>query len=87
VKKIFAYMATGILLGIAIMLIPLNLFIGQGYPHFALTRDSAPETERKLGAGDIGAFSSSLAYVGLMFVISLVSALSVYFFFKKRMTT
>jgi len=87
VKKIFAYMATGILLGIAIMLIPLNLFIGQGYPHFALTRDSAPETEKTFGAGGISAFPSSLTYVGLMFIVSLISALSVYFFFKKRMTT
>jgi len=87
VKKTFGYFATGILLGVAIMLIPLSLFIGQGYPRFALTRDLAPETERKLGVGDVVAFQSSLTYVGLMFVVSLVSALGVYFFFKRRMTT
>ena len=99
-KKTFAYLTTGILLGIVLILLPATLS-----PDWTLLSEEAAnvqpsldETYRGLsgieqpkdieigGLDGIGVLPSSLLYAGLISVISLLFALGVYAFFKRRMT-
>ena len=106
-KRTLAYMVTGIMLGIAIMFIPLIVFIpsnvslGAGTLVDPLTVvDSArklgteeykgaagapSQTEQTLGAVSGITLPLSLLYVSLIFAVSLLSALGVYSFFKRRL--
>lgn len=98
-KKTFAYLTTGILLGIVLILLPATLS-----PNWTLlsgesanAQPSLDETYRGLsgieqpkdieigGLDGIGVLPSSLLYAGLISVVSLLLALGVYAFFKKRM--
>lgn len=105
-KKIMAYMTTGILLGITLMLLPGNLSPdrppGGGFwttfgvdstkaqpsldeKYRGLSGIDQPNNIEVSGLGGIGVLTSSLLYAGLIFVVSLLFALGVYAFFKRRM--
>jgi len=101
VKRTLAHTVTGIVLGIAIILIPLIMFIPPdaylsvdtlansarklGTEEYARATGVPSETEQKLGVGGI-IFPLSLLYAGFIFVVGLVSALGVYGLFKRRLT-
>jgi len=96
-KKIVAYLTTGILLGIVLMLLPATLSSDRAPGGQYWAAPLPEETYRGLsgieqpkdveigGLDSIGVLSSSLLYAGLIFVVSLLFALGVYAFFKKRM--
>ena len=107
-KKIMAYLATGILLGVVVMLLPRNLIPrlssevspAGGFDYSRWTANECPDeayeglsvTEQSKDikidkVGGIGVFPSSLLYAGLISVISLLFALGVYSFSKRRMIT
>jgi len=101
-KRVLTYIATGILLGTAVMFIPLIMFIPSNVQlsiSWQALTDSARklgteeytagapgETERTLGVGGGITPPLSLLYVGLIFAVSLLSALGVYGLFKRRLT-
>jgi len=105
-KKIVAYLTTGILLGIVLILLPATLSYvrapGRSYltPLSGESANAQPWTDETYkglsgieqpknieigGLDGIGVFTSSLLYAGLIFVVSLLFALGVYAFFKRRM--
>jgi len=101
VKRTLAYMATGIMLGIAIMLIPLIMLTPSGVQlsvdtlansartlgteEYKSAAGASSETKQTLGVGGGTTLSLSLLYVGLIFAVSLLSALGVYGLFKRRL--
>ena len=107
-KKTLAYLTTGIMLGIVLILLPATLspeetlgwsrwttmgrepFFApplEGETYKGLSGIEQPKEIEIGGIDGIGVFPSSLLYVGLMSVISLLFALGVYAFFKRRMIT
>ena len=100
-KRALAYTVTGIVLGIAIMFIPLIMFIPSGVQlsvdtladsartlgteEYARAAGAPSKTEQTLGVGGGITLSLSLIYVGLIFAVSLLSALGVYGLFKRRL--
>jgi len=101
VKRALAYTVTGIVLGIAIMFIPLIMFIPsnvqlstswQALTDSArklgteeYTMEAPGKTEQTLGVGGGVTFQLSLLHIGLIFAVSLLSALGVYGLFKRRL--
>jgi len=101
VKRALAYMVTGIMLGIAIMFIPLIMFIPSGVQlsvdtlassartlgteEYKSAAGAPSETKQTLGVGGGVTLPSSLLYMGLIFTVGLISALGVYGLFKRRL--
>jgi len=82
-KKSLAYVMTAIMLGAAIMIFPLWV---PRYKSRALTLSgggSEYQDTRSYGTA-AGGLMSSLGFVELMLLVSLVLALGVYFFSKRR---
>ena len=98
-KRALAYMVTGILLGVIIILIPPLMVLPAYYrtlgTDFSLTPAALREASEQLGTSDAKAeqasalggitFPSSLLHVWLIFAVGLVSALGVYGLFKRRL--
>jgi len=99
VKRALAYVVTGILLGVIIMLIPPLMVLPAYYrtlgTDFSLTPAALREASEQLGTSDAKAeqasvlggitFPSSLLYAGVILALGLFSALGVYGFFKRRL--
>lgn len=90
-----AYVVTGILLGMAVMVLPLGQlpvvgrFIGLSGCATPLCGGEVPGctfgTEKNVEFGGVLTFPSSFLYAGLMLAFSLVFALGVHLLFKRRM--
>jgi uncharacterized iron-regulated membrane protein len=88
-KKPLAYMATAVLLGVIVMLAPLQLLPSTGYPvSFGLMdRDLAERrspSSQTLNGGSTVALQLTLLNSGLMLAFSFVFALGVFLYVRKR---
>jgi hypothetical protein len=89
-KKTLAYMATAVLLGVIVMLAPLQLLPSTGYP-VAVGFRSADAAERLpsssyeiLNGGSTVSLQLTLLNGGLMLAFSFVFALGVFLYVRKR---
>ena len=87
-KKTLAYMATAVLLGVIVMLVPLQLLPSTGCPvnggfmtAMSADRRSSAET---LNGGSTAVLQLTLLNGGLMLVFSFVLALGVFLYVRKR---
>jgi len=82
------YLSGGTLVDSALIIVDSARKLGVEEYAAAKAPAEPSETERTLGVGGIGvgiSFPSSLLYVGLIFAVSLVSALGVYGLLKRRL--
>lgn len=87
-KKTLAYMATAVLLGVIVMLAPLQLLPSTGYP-VAVGLMSAGAAERQplsetLNDGSTATLQLTLLNGGLMLAFSFVFALGIFLYVRKR---
>ena len=86
-KKTLAYMATAVLLGVTVMLAPLQLLPSMRYPATGVTF-SARSAERRqpadLNGGSTATLQLTLLNGGLMLAFSFVFALGVFLYVRKR---
>jgi hypothetical protein len=89
-KKPLAYTATAVLLGVIVMLAPLQLLPSTGYRvSFGLMGRSAterqpPSSYEPLNGGSTVALQLTLLNSGLMLAFSFVFALGVFLYVRKR---
>ena len=96
-KRTLAYVITGVLLGMMIILLPLGLLFAQAklagitseLDISQLRNQTSKLTtfEENLRFMGLSPFPSSLIYTGLLFVVSLILALSGYVLSKRQMTS
>lgn len=87
-KKTLAYITTAVLLGVIVMLAPLQLLPSMGYPATGETM-SAGAAERRplfetLNGGRAAVLRINLLNGGLMLAFSFVFALGVFLYVRKR---
>ncbi|MEA2090728.1 MAG: hypothetical protein U9O89_08275 [Thermoproteota archaeon] len=92
-KKIFLYVVTGALLGIAVIFFPFRILVGSWYPFNGDAENywvkTCRETEGKVEHYDITphvtpGWRSNVVYAGLIALSSFVFALGISLYFKKR---
>lgn len=87
-KKTLAYIATAVLLGVIVMLAPLQLLLSTGYPvPFGRMTASAAERQQSsetLNGESAVALQLTLLNGGLMLVFSFIFALGVFLYVRKR---
>jgi len=87
-KKNLAYMATAVLLGVIVMLAPLQLLPSTRYPESILLMGTRSADERQqfetLNGGSTAALQLNLLNGGLMLVFSFVLALGVFLYVRKQ---
>jgi len=88
-KKTLAYMATAVLLGVIVMLAPLQLLPSMGYPatgetFSARSAERLPPFSETLNDGSTATLQLTLLNGGLMLAFSFVFALGIFLYVRKR---
>jgi hypothetical protein len=88
-NKTLAYLATAVLLGVIVMLAPLQLLPSMGYPatgetFSARSAERLPPFSETLNGGSVAVLRINLLNSGLMLAFSFVFALGVFLYVRKR---